>query len=450
MSTSHRINRRTVLRGLGTSLALPWLDAMHPFRPLARAGTVEKAMPKRMAFFYVPNGVRMESWTPEKVGADFELPDSLKPLESFKDDLLVLTGLTQDNAFAHGDGPGDHARALACFLTGTHPRKTDGANIKAGVSVDQLAAQKLGHLTRLPSLELGIDPSAQAGNCDSGYSCAYSSNISWSSATTPVAKEINPRLAFDRLFGNGQSGEMSTTRGLRDEYRSSILDFVADDARRLHDRLGTHDRRKLDEYLTSVREIERRIAKASEPVDVPDGAERPTGVPKDYPEHVALMMDLIALSFQADVTRIATFVFANEGSNRSYRFLDVPEGHHELSHHGGNKEKLSKIARINLFHIEQFARLIGLLKAIPEGEGNVLDHSMLVYGSGIGDGNRHNHDDLPVLLVGHGHGTIKPGRHARYPRGTPLNNLYLSLLDRAGCSVEALGDSKGRLEGLES
>lgn len=452
MSVPRRINRRTVLRGLGTALALPWLEAMTPVRPLAKAGEAARAIPKRMAFFYVPNGIHMPSWTPKEEGAAFELPDTLKPLESFKDDLLVLTGLTQDTAYAHGDGPGDHARALACFLTGTHPRKTDGANIKAGISVDQLAAQRLGHLTRLPSLELGVDPSAQAGNCDSGYSCAYSSNIAWSSETTPVAKEINPRLAFDRLFGNGRPGEQATSRGLRDHQRASILDFVADDARRLHDRLASGDRRKLDEYLTSVRDLERRIARASEPVDLPDGAERPTGVPRDYAEHVRLMLDLIALAFQADVTRVTTFVFANEGSNRSYRDLDVPEGHHELSHHGNDAAKHAKIARINLAHMEQFAYLVGRLKAIPEGGdgGSVLDHSMLLYGSGIGDGNRHNHDDLPILLLGRGAGTIRPGRHVRYPNRTPLNNLFLSMLDRMDCPVDALGDSKGRLEGLES
>jgi hypothetical protein len=444
MSRSRTISRRTVLRGVGAALALPWLEALSPAPAVSRAFEAAAGTPKRMAFFYVPNGVHMPAWTPESEGPLGDLPATLQPLASFKDDVLVLSGLSQDTAFAHGDGPGDHARALACFLTGTHPRKTDGANIAAGISVDQLAAQKIGHFTRLPSLELGIDPSAQAGNCDSGYSCAYSSNMSWSTATTPVAKEVNPKLVFDRLFATGQGGPKHNL------YRESILDAVADDARRLKGRLGVTDGRKLDEYMTSVREIERRIAKASEPVAVPDGFERPPGAPKDFNEHVRLMMDMIALAFQADITRIVTFVYANEGSNRSYADLDVREGHHELSHHGDDPEKHAKIARINLHHMEQFAYLLGRLKGIQEGDGSVLDHSMLLMGSGIGDGNRHNHNDLPVLLAGRGHGTIKGGRHARYEKNTPLNNLFLSMLDRMDCPVDALGDSKGRLEGLES
>ncbi len=430
-------------------MALPWLEAMAPAALIARRGA-RNEVPKRMAFLYVPNGIHMQAWTPEKTGEDFEFPSTLEVLKPFKNDLLVLTGLTQDNARAKGDGGGDHARALACFLTGTHPRKTDGANIKAGTSVDQIAAQKIGHLTRLPSLELGCDPSAQAGNCDSGYSCAYSSNISWSSESTPVAKEVNPRLVFDRLFGNGNSAEMARNRGRRDHYRESILDFVSEDARRLRDRLGSSDARKLDEYLTSVRDVERRLARASEPIEgAPEGYERPGGVPKDYQEHIRLMADMIALAFQADITRVVTFVLANEGSNRSYRWLEVPEGHHELSHHGGNAEKHEKLKKINTFHVTQFAYLLERLKAIPEGEGNVLDNSMIVYGSGIGDGNRHNHDDLPILLAGRGAGTIKPGRHEKYEHNTPLNNLYLSLLDRMDASVDVLGDSKGRLGKLE-
>ncbi len=452
MSRTRRglISRRTVLRGLGTALALPWLEAMSPAPSVSRAAEAAAGVPKRMAFLYVPNGAHMPAWTPEKVGSDFSLPATLQPLESFKNDLLVMTGLTQDNAAAHGDGGGDHARALACFLTGTHPRKTDGANIKAGTSVDQIAAQKIGHYTRLPSLELGIDPSAQAGNCDSGYSCAYSSNISWSSESTPVAKEVNPKLVFDRLFAHGSPGESSLASSRRDFYRSSILDYVSEDANRLKGRLGTTDRRKLDEYMDSVREIERRLNMASAPVDLPSGVTRPAGVPKDYAEHVRLMLDMMALAFQADITRVCTFVFANEGSNRSYGEIGVPDGHHELSHHGGNDEKQSKIARINKFHIEHFAYLLGKLRDIKEGDGTVLDHSMILHGSGIGDGNRHNHNDLPIVMAGRGCGTIKPGRHVEYPRNTPLNNLFLSMLDRMDAPVDVLGDSKGRLEGLES
>jgi hypothetical protein len=403
-----------------------------------------------MAFLYVPNGIHMADWTPKEEGADFALPEILEPLSSFRDDLLVLTNLTQHNAHGLGDGPGDHARSLACFLTGVHPKKTDGADIRVGVSVDQVAAQKIGRQTRIPSLELGCERGGQSGNCDSGYSCAYSSNISWRTENSPMAKEINPRLVFERLFSHGTTGEIGTAQARRERYRLSILDFVADDAQRLRSRLGVTDRRKVDEYLTSVREIERRLvaAETAEPIETPDYPV-PDGVPKDYRDHVRLMCDMTALAFQADVTRISTFVYSNEGSNRSYRFLDVPEAHHELSHHGGDPKKHAKLRTINRFHIEQFAYLLGKLKAAREGDGSVLDNTMLVYGSGISDGNRHNHNDLPILLAGRGGGTIRGGRHLRYARNTPLNNLYLSMLDRLDIPVSTLGDSQGRLWGLE-
>lgn len=449
MSVHRKLSRRTVLRGLGTAVALPWLEAMAPAAALAGSAS-KSAPPLRMAFLYVPNGVHLPDWTPATEGADFVLPPTLQPLAPFQDQLLVLSGLSQDNGFAHGDGAGDHARALASFLTGAHPRKTDGANIKAGISVDQLAAQKVGRTTRLPSLELGCDRGAQSGNCDSGYSCAYSSNISWSSESTPVAKEINPRLVFERLFSNGVAGEQGASRARRERYRASILDFVTEDARQLRHRLGRTDGRKVDEYLTSIREIERRIETASqdnEP-DAPDYP-MPEGIPSDFQTHARLLADLMALAFQGDLTRISTFMLANEGSNRSYKEIGVPDGHHNLSHHGGDPEKHRKLAQINTFHIEQLAYLVGKLQAIREGDGTLLDNLMLVYGSGIGDGNRHNHNDLPVLLIGSGGGTIQPGRHIQYARNTPMNNLFLSMLDRMGAEVDSLGDSRGRLWGLE-
>jgi hypothetical protein len=446
MSKSRVISRRMVLRGLGASLALPWLEAMTP----AIAGTGAgkgAASPLRMAFFYVPNGVHMPLWQPKEEGKAFELPAILKPLEKRKDDLLVLTGLTQNKAFGNGDGPGDHARSLATFLTGAQAFKTDGANIHVGVSVDQVAAQQIGKQTRFGSIELGIDRGGQSGNCDSGYSCAYSSNISWRSPTTPTAKEINPRLVFERLF----AADGGANRARRDKYRLSILDFVNEDARRLNNRLGSTDRRKLDEYLTSVRELETRLARveAGTPEETKAPAyPRPTGVPKDYAEHVRLMFDLLVLAFQGDVTRIGTFVYANEGSTKSYSFIGVPEGHHDLSHHAGDKKKHEKITTINTFHIGLFAGFLDKLAAIKEGEGSLLDHSMIVYGSGISDGNRHNHDDLPILMAGKANGTIKTGRHIVYPK-TPLNNMYLSMLDRLGVKIDSLGDSKGRLNSLE-
>jgi len=443
------LSRRTILKGMGAAVALPWLESMAPASGLAqRLGG--KPAPTRMAFLYVPNGARMDQWTPADVGANFALPRVLEPLKAHRDDLLVLSGLAQDTAYAHGDGPGDHARSMACFLTGVHPVKTNGADIRAGISVDQVAAQAMGHHTRFPSLELGIDPSAQSGNCDSGYSCAYSSNISWRTPTQPVAKEINPRLVFERLFGD-QSEGVDTQR--RRQRRASVLDVVLEDAHRLHGRLGGSDRRKVDEYLSSVREIERRLALAEsrrlEEVERPDGVIKPEGVPKDNQEHIRLMLDMLVLAFQTDQTRIASFVFANEGSNKSYKWIDVPEGHHSLSHHQGNEEKLDKIERINRFHLEQFAYFLERLKSVEEGDGTLLDNAMIVYGSGIGDGNRHNHDDLPILLAGRGCGTIRPGRHLKYDEDTPLNNLYLSMLERMDTPVRELGDSTGRLDQLD-
>ncbi|MBI4601364.1 MAG: DUF1552 domain-containing protein [Planctomycetes bacterium] len=455
MSDAKQISRRTVLRGLGTALALPFLDAMLPARGVARgafAGEVATRYPLRVAFAYVPNGIHMEDWTPERLGADFELPPTLAPLEPYRKELLVLSGLTQDKARPNGDGPGDHARAASAFLTGVQPLKTAGANIRSGVSVDQVAAARVGPLTRLPSLELGCDRGPQAGNCDSGYSCAYSANISWKGPSTPMAKEIDPRLVFERLFPSASPTEAAESRGVRDRHRKSILDFVLEDARRLEGKLGAADRRKLGEYLAAVREVEGRIERSE--ADSREGQARlpaiapPEGIPRDYGEHQRLLYDILAFAFQADLSRVATFMVANEGSNKSYAPVGVPEGHHDLSHHGGNKEKQAKIAKINRFHMEGFAYFIAKLKGVREGDGTLLDHCMIVYGSGIGDGNRHNHDELPVVLLGRGGGSIETGRHVRYKRNTPLNNLYLCLLDRMDASVDALGDSTGRLPWL--
>jgi hypothetical protein len=445
MSQSWRISRRTVLRGLGTAIALPMLDAMAP--AVMRAAVDEKrTSPVRMAFVYVPNGKHMPDWTPAVTGADFELPYILEPLAAVKQQLLVLSGLAQDHGRPHGDGPGDHARALSSFLTGAQARKTHGADIKVGVSVDQVAARKVGQRTRFPSLELGCDRGAQAGNCDSGYSCSYSTNISWRTETTPQAKEIDPKLVFERLFSVGSAAEQ---RSRREKYKKSILDFALEDARDLEAKLGAKDRGKLDEYLTCVRELEKRIGAAAKEPDVPlPDYPQPGGIPKDYAQHIRLMYDLMALAFAADLTRVATFVVANEGSNRPYPFIDVPDGHHDLSHHGGNEEKQKKIREINHFHTTHLAYFLEKLKGTADGERSLLDQSMIMYGSGIGDGNAHNHDNLPILLAGSGGGTIASGRHVRYERETPLNNLFLSMLDRMESGVDGLGDSTGRLEML--
>ncbi len=398
-----------------------------------------------MAILYVPNGKNMADWTPANEGALGELPAILQPLDGVKGYINVLTGLTADKARAHGDGGGDHARALGAFLTGAQPRKTDGADIRAGISVDQVAAARIGDRTRLASLEIGCEAGSMAGNCDSGYSCVYTSAMAWRSATQPLPKEVNPKLVFERLFSSKPDAE----RQKIDARRKSILDFVRNDSRDLQKDLGANDRRKLDEYFSSVRDIELRIERADRlpPVKTPD-VKVPAGIPASYEEHIKLMYDLIVLAFQADVTRITTCVLANEGSNKPYAFIGVPEGHHDLSHHGNDKKKKEKIRDINLFHIKQLAYLLGKLKSIPEGDGNLLDHCTIAYGSGNSDGDAHNHDNLPILTAGKGCGTIKTGRHLKFPKETPVNNLWLSMLDRMDVKVANIGDSTGSLAGL--
>jgi hypothetical protein len=448
MSQRRQLSRRTVLRGLGVAVALPYLEAMSPRRLIAAPNNLRP--PLRMAFIYVPNGMHMPAWAPRSPGSKFDLPAILEPLKTVKDDLLVVSGLTLNPARALGDGGGDHARAMASFLTGRHPRKTDGADLRAGVSVDQAAAQRIGNATRFASLEIGCEGGKNAGECDHGYSCAYQSNLSWRSESAPVAKEINPRLVFDRLFGGPAGPDSGEILARRDRQNKSILDFVANDARLLDQTLGAGDRRKLEEYLTGVRELERRIDRGRPAVDVGVAKyPRPLGIPADYQEHLRLMGDLLVLAFQCDLTRIVTFVFANDGSNRSYPSVGVADGHHDLSHHGGDPAKQQKIQAINRFHTEQLAYILERLKAIPEGDGRLLDHCMILYGSGISDGNAHSHDDLPILLAGNANGTIKTGRHLRLPTETPLTNLYVSMLERIGAKVDGVGDSTGRLDGLD-
>ena len=396
-----RISRRRVLRGIGTAVTLPLLDGMTSFTPGVHAST-EDSLPKRMAFIFVPNGIHMPNWTPEKNGTQFELPTTLKPLEPFRKHINILSGLTLDAGWAHGDGPGDHARAASTFLTGSHPYKTHGADIEAGVSVDQVLAKRLGKTTRFSSLEIGCERGAQAGNCDSGYSCAYSANISWNTSTTPLAKEINPQLLFERLFSAGTKGEILEARRKRQGYRRSVLDLISEDARVLQKRLGSRDQSKLDEYYTGVRELEKRLMLSSREIKTLPGVEKPPNDPEDFGEHMRLMADLMVLAFQGDLTRVATFMVGNAGSNRSYPMVDVTEGHHWLSHHENKPEKHEKISRINQFHITQLAYLLGKLESAKEGEGTLLDQCAMVYGSGLGDGNRHNHDNLPILQIGQG------------------------------------------------
>jgi hypothetical protein len=429
------ISRRTLLRGMGAAVALPWLEAF--------AGPTRASFPVRLGFIYVPNGKNMDDWTPKAEGTDVELPAILQPLHDLRSEFNILTGLTADKARAHGDGGGDHARALAAFLTGAQPRKTDGTDIRAGVSVDQVAAAAIGDQTRLSSLEIGCESGAMAGNCDSGYSCVYSSTMSWKSATQPLPKEVNPKSVFDRLFGGGSAAERAKTRA----QRQSVIDVVREDYKDLSGRVGRSDQQKLDEYISSVRDIEVRLERAVHmpEVKVPEGVAKPTGIPASYEEHIKLMGDLLVLAFQTDVTRVATFVVANEGSNKPYAFIGVPEGHHDLSHHGGAADKKAKIAKINAFHTQMLSYTLGRLRSVKEGDGTLLENCLIAYGSANSDGNAHNHDNLPVLLAGKGGGAIKTGRHVRYPKETPLNNLWLAFLQRVGVKLQSLGDSTGTL-----
>ncbi len=439
------ISRRTILKGVGAAIALPWLEAMGPVTAWANADTKTKSAPNRMAFLYVPNGVNMDEWTPKAEGTLNELPSILEPLKALKDDFLILTGLTADKARPHGDGGGDHARALSAFLTGAQPRKTDGTDIRAGMSVDQVAASRLAHLTRLPSLEIGGEHGAMAGNCDSGYSCVYSSTMSWKSATQPLPKEVNPKLVFERLFSTTPDSE----RIKRDQNRKSVLDFVREDSKDLANKLGGNDQRKLDEYFSAIRDIELRIERAEKlPQPKTPDYKQPAGVPAKFEEHLQILADLMVLAFQADVTRVGTFVFCNEGSNKPYPFIGVSEGHHDLSHHGRDKKKLEKIRDINKFHIGILGYFLTKLKSVKEGDGTLLDHCMIAYGSGNSDGDAHNHDNLPILLAGKAGNTIKTGRHLKYAKETPVNNLWLALLQRMEVKIEALGDSSGTLPGL--
>jgi hypothetical protein len=431
-----------MLRGLGTVLALPWLEAMGTMTSWAAGAAPRRTAPNRMAFVYVPNGKDMASWTPKTDGPGYELPDTLQALAPYKSDFNIITGLAADGARPHGDGGGDHARALASFLTGVHPRKTDGTDIRCGTSVDQLAAQRVGDLTHLPSLEIGCEQGNMAGNCDSGYSCVYSNTMSWRSPTQPLPKEVNPKLVFERIFG----GTDLAARQRRLASRKSVLDFIRDDSKSLTGRLGRSDQQKLDEYFSSIRDIEQRMARSNSlpPLVVPQGIVRPEGIPGNYEEHIKLMCDLMVLAFRTDATRVCTFVVANEGSNKPYPFVGVHEGHHELSHHGRDAKKIAKIREINKFHVRQLAYLLEKLKTTKEGNGSLLDNTMLVYGSGNSDGDRHNHDDLPILVAGKGGGTITTGRHVRLGGETPISNLWVSMLERIDVRVP-VGDSTGSL-----
>lgn len=449
------LSRRQFLRGVGVSIALPiFQSAVAPFaraaRPVAGTGSMAataSGAPLRMAFVYFPNGVNQEHWWPAGEGGQFTLGRTMAPLAPLQKSLQVLGGLDHLNAKAGNDGAGDHARANATFLTGARARKTDSTDIRVGVSIDQVVAQKVGHLTRFPSLELSCDSVRKSGRCDSGYSCAYQYNLSWASPSLPMSPESNPRLVFERLFGAGAPGERRRSFQERQQTQKSLLDFVLADARSLQQQLGQSDRQKLDEYLTGVREIEQRIQRAEGFGRLPEpAAETPAGIPSDYGEHMDIMYDLLALAFETDSTRVATLLLAGDGSNRAFPQIGIPEGHHYCSHHRNDPDLVTKIAEIDRYYMQRFARFLRKLDDTKDVDGrSVLHNSMIVYGCGNSDGNRHTHENLPIILAGSAGGQLRPGRFSR-AGSQPMSNLFLAMSERMGVGVERIGDSSGALK----
>ena len=439
--TGKALSRRTVLRGMGTAaIALPFLDSMVP------ALAAPTKAPVRLAFLYVPNGIMMRDWNPAQdyEGKFREFPRAMKPLEAFRDDMLQLGNLTHNSGRALLDGAGDHGRCSGSYLTGIQVKKTT-IDIKASISCDQIIANKIGSQTRFPSLELGMDDARQAGDCDSGYSCAYTNNLAWRSETQPLPPTLDPRVFFERLFGDGVI-LTPEQRAQQAKDRQSILDFVTADTKKLQTSLGPTDKRKLDEYLSSIREVERQLEKAEKDnAQVNPGMDKPYGVPADFAEHFQLLTDMVTIAFQSDMTRVLTFMVTHEGTSRAYREIGIPDGHHPCTHHQNKPDLMEKVSQINEYHTKQLAGWLAKLKATKEGDGNLLDNSMIVYGAGLSDGNRHLHEDLPTLLIGRGGGFLKPGRRVVYRKETPMCNLHLTLMDRMGVPVENFGDASGEL-----
>ncbi len=443
-------SRRGFLRGLGAAVALPALES---FRPLLAAGaeraiaTTASGAPLRMAFLYIPNGVNMDLWRPKGTTASYKLGETFKPVEALRDHFQVFSGFEQKNASGGQDGAGDHARGVASFLTSARALKTAGSDIKLGVSVDQVAANAAQNLTRLASLELSAEGVRKSGQCDSGYSCAYQFNLSWRSEDQPMTPESNPRAVFERLFGAGTNKERAANLGQRYASKKSVLDFVETDAKALQKYLGRSDRHKLDEYLTGVREIERQVEKA-DAMGIPKdpGVPAPDATPGSYKEQLNLMLDMMVLAFKTDSTRIASFLMAHDGSNRNFADIGVSDGHHTISHHQKNPSNLEKIAKIDRFYMERLAYFLEKLNTTPDVDGKSLLHnSMIVYGGCISDGDRHNHDDLPILVAGHAGGAFSPGRHVELGEDVPMSNLYLRMLEEFGAKEKRFGDSTNSL-----
>ena len=441
--TRKTLSRRTVLRGLGATLALPLLDAMTP--PLAGLVGHAATPVRRLGWVYIPNGMSMGAWTPPTDGP-LDLSPTLSPLAPYRDRMVVRSGLAQGQAEALGDGNGEHTRATATWLNGVHPRETEGADVRAGMTADQIAAEQLGRETPLPSLELAIDRDFLVGNCENGYSCIYMNTIAWRTPTTPLPMENNPRVVFERLFGEGGSTAERRVQFRKDR---SILDAIADDLHRLEREVGAGDRARVTQYLDAVRAIERRIQLSERSDAELPSLDRPVGIPESYTEHVGLMFDLAALAWQADITRVFTFMLGRELNGRAYPEVGIPESHHGLSHHRNDPEKLAQLAKINTFHVTLFRDFLETLAATPDGDGTLLDQSLVLYGAALSDSNKHLHYDLPLLLAGGSGGQLQGGRHLRYPRDTPMTNLLVSQLDKAGIRLDdGLGDSTGRLTEL--
>ena len=445
MSKQPVLNRRTLLRGLGATITLPLMESMIPS---ALATTVMDNRPKRLSVFYIPNGLRMPLFTPAEAGENYALTPILEPIARHKQKFTVISGLAHYNANALGDGPGSHGRSCGAYLTGAHPKRTEGADIFCGISMDQVLANHLGHHTQLASLELGIEPPSLLGSCDIGYSCTYTNTLSWRSPTSPLPVVVKPSDVFERLFGDTTVLD-EKSRKAQLATKASILDFVLEDASRLSPRLGMNDRRKMEEYLDSIRTVELRIQKASQQAQQVDTShvQLPVGIPESFEEHVRLMIDLQVLALQSDMTRISTFMLGRELSNRAYAEIGVPDAHHSLSHHGGDEEKIAKLVKINRLHMEQFGYLLDRLSATADGERTLLDSTLVMGGASLGEPNDHDNMNLPAIVAG---GGLRGNRHIVEPKHTPMSNLMLSLMHEMGVPVDSFGDSTGVINALSA
>ncbi|WP_225666701.1 DUF1552 domain-containing protein [Thalassolituus oleivorans] len=444
MKDTLSISRRSLLRGLGASIALPLLESI---APAAYANTLENK-PKRLSVFYTPNGMSMDSFTPLTTGMNYAMTPILEPLAAYRNQFSVISGLAHYNASALGDGPGSHGRSCGAYLTGAHPKRTEGSDLQCGISMDQVVANHFATETQLASLELGIEPSSLLGSCDIGYSCTYTNTLSWRSPTVALPVTVNPRDVFERLFGDGMSLD-EESRQAQFKRKSSILDFVRDDAARLTKKMGMNDRRKMDEYLASIRDIERRIQKASsQKIDTNAGdLIMPTGIPNSFEDHVKIMIDLQVLALQTDMTRVCTFMLGRELSNRTYPDIGVPDSHHSLSHHGGNPEKIAKLVKINRHHMEQFAYCLERMSSTKDGESSLLDSTLLMAGASLGEPNAHDNMNLPAIIAG---GGLQGNRHIAVEKNTPMCNLMLSMINKLGVPAESFGDSTGLLHELSA